>query len=246
MAILSDESAGCQSPAQSQQAARAPAAITVPDGRYATTRPESRARQRRQPSAVPARRGELFGYNDAGGFGSELAAVDLADAPSSTSACSLWISPRWNSDDPALIVGEHGEREAERSLAELVDGVEAVLLADQHRIVDADFLRVLDHILADVDRDPDDLEALPPCCFCSSRSSGISRRHGAHQVAQKFTIIDLPGQLRIERGVPVEVAEREIGQRGGQGALRRRGLLLRGLRSHGPMAAFPWRSARLR
>src|SRR4029453_11457871 len=62
--------------------------------------------------------------------------------------------------EAALVVREHRERKADRSLAELVDGVEAVLLADEDRIVDADFLRVLDDVLADIDCDSDDLEAL--------------------------------------------------------------------------------------
>ena len=105
-------------------------------------------------------------------------------------------------DDSVLIIREHRERKTKRSLAELVHSLEPFLLPNQQRIVDADFLGVFLHVFAEIDRDANELETLISMLLLDFFSSGISRRQGAHQVAQKLTIIDLPGQLRIERGSP--------------------------------------------
>ena len=42
-------------------------------------------------------------------------------------------------------------------------------------------------------------------------------RQGAHQVAQKLTTIDFPGQLRMERMLPSRSVECEVGQRSAAG-----------------------------
>src|SRR5947209_16224267 len=46
-------------------------------------------------------------------------------------------------------------------------------------------------------------------------SSGISWRHGAHQVAQKVIIKDLPRQVAIEVGAPVRSPSENSGRRSG-------------------------------
>src|SRR6266481_4472533 len=46
-------------------------------------------------------------------------------------------------------------------------------------------------------------------------SSGISWRHGAHQVAQKLIINDLPRQVAMEVGWPVRPPNENSGRRSG-------------------------------
>src|SRR5882757_9773249 len=46
-------------------------------------------------------------------------------------------------------------------------------------------------------------------------SSGISWRHGAHQVAQKLIINDLPRQVAMEVGLPVRSPNENSGSRSG-------------------------------
>src|ERR1700737_1456706 len=54
---------------------------------------------------------------------------------------------------------------------------------------------------------------LLPYCFCSATNSGISSRHGGHQVAQKFTKITFPLQFARDKGAP------EISRSGREGAI---------------------------
>src|SRR5579871_1044253 len=46
------------------------------------------------------------------------------------------------------------------------------------------------------------ISSLSPYSCLSCSSSGISYRHGGHQVAQKFTITTLPGQSLFVTGLP--------------------------------------------
>src|SRR5438445_7145676 len=62
-------------------------------------------------------------------------------------------------DDPALTVGKHAEWQ-DRIHSERADGVQALLLADQHRIVDTDVVCVLEDRVAEVHGDPDYLQGL--------------------------------------------------------------------------------------
>ena len=67
-----------------------------------------------------------------------------------------------------------------------------------------------------VDGDADHLHApSPPIRPADPSSNGISRRQGAHQVAQKLMTSDLPLQEAIGVDLPCEIGQREGGSRSG-------------------------------
>ena len=76
------------------------------------------------------------------------------------SASAAVNSPKWVVTIAALPVAEHREREADGLHAEGGGRIERLLLADQQRVVDLHLVRVGEHLVAEVDRDADDLEAL--------------------------------------------------------------------------------------
>ena len=66
---------------------------------------------------------------------------------------------------------------------------------------------VLEHVFAEVRRDPDHLEALGAVRALQFLEQRDFAPAGAHQVAQKFTIRDLSGQSCIDRSLPFAVRE---------------------------------------
>jgi hypothetical protein len=55
----------------------------------------------------------------------------------------------------------------------------------------------------------------PTHSACSASSKGISRRQGAHQVAQKLMIRDWPAKELMEVGLPLRSASEKTGSRSG-------------------------------
>jgi len=153
------------------------------------------------------------GCNDAGSGGRELTAVHVANRAEQDLSLLLADLAQVEQDDPALVIREHREREADRSLAEFVDGIEAVLLADQDRVIDADLLRVLDDVLADVDRNADDLKAFGPMLFLQlaqqrdlAPARATPRRPEVHDQR-------LAGPAADRGRLAGQIAEREVGKR---------------------------------
>ena len=81
-----------------------------------------------------------------------------------------------------------------------------------------------------------------PACACSN--TGISRRHGGHQLAHRFTTAGLPRKAAGRRGRRLQVAQDQFGERGMRLRRRRRDQRVRPARPGWPRPAPPaWEGA---
>src|SRR2546430_6185003 len=130
-------------------------------------------------------------------------------------------------DDPALTVGKHAEWQ-DRIHSERADGIQALLLADQHRIVDTDVVCVLEDRVAEVHGDPDHLQGLrrafPPQALEQGNLLAARLAPGGPEVHQQRTA--LPVRELVTDAIAV--GERDLRQPLGYRAPRRSHLRLGG------------------